>query len=135
MTGGAQGRGALHRLEGGDEHRTEKLRVIGRELADAVQMRQRVVQTVGLRVEIGAQLRHVLAHEDRVQDRVLAAVPRVHHGPAVSGPTADLSGSRCLPAFFSMMSSAAARASLRLEISTRSGCLSPRLGGEGTLAY
>ena len=35
---------------------------------------------------------------------------------------------------FSMMSSAAARASLRLEISTRSGCVRPRLG-EGTLAY
>ena len=38
--------------------------------------------------------------EQRDQEDVLGAEPSVHHGPAVPGSSADLGGSRCLPALF-----------------------------------
>ena len=53
---------------------------------------------VGIRSR--AELLLVLGGEQRVENGVLAAVPGVDHGPAVSGTAADFGGCRCLPALF-----------------------------------
>ena len=75
---------------------------------------------------------HVLVKEG-LEDGVLTAEPGVDHGPAVSRPSADLGGSRCLPAFLDDQLRRGLEQPPPRDLDA-SGWVRPRVG-DGTLAY
>jgi hypothetical protein len=64
---------------------------------DPVKVRKHLSHTARAGVGVGIEALHVLVQEG-LEDGVLAAVPGVHHGTAVSRATTNLCGRGCFPA-------------------------------------
>ena len=96
----AQWRSRLDPLERGNEHRAQKVLVLGEESSNPVEVADCLLQTGGIRIGLGAELLDVVVQKEGVEDRIFTAVPGVDHGPAITRSTADLRCCRCLPALF-----------------------------------
>ena len=95
-----QWRSRLDPFERGNEHRAQKVLVLGEETPNPVEVADRLLQTGGVRIGLGAELLDVVVQKEGVENRIFAAVPGVNHGPAVTRSTTDLRRCCCLPPLF-----------------------------------
>ena len=88
---------ALAASKRGNEHRPQEFTILAKEFLYPIEVREDLLHANGARIGFRIEPLHILMKES-LEDGVLAAVPGVHHGAAVSGAAPDLRSRGRFPA-------------------------------------